>query len=320
MIALGTASHAQEIKLRWKFTPAESESYRLIQNAEIDLTLQSGRNLTTSVSREFEFVWKIADVAEDDSASIAVQVTDVRLHVVGPHGEETTFDSQGEEEPTGFAATLSPLFRTLMESEIKARLTSLGEVGDMEIPEDLQIVLASKPVGKALGTLGTERDMESLIDLATLEFPEEALPIDGQWSIEASHDLVSPGSENMGKNFVSEEVLDVEDSQQENAVGTLLGIYICRIESLEEKDGDQIATITIDPKTSYFQEEPDNRETEIVGQEGAGKILFNVTTGRLLSQELSQKLQLETSGGGQPATGVLRHELKVQRLNEALAD
>lgn len=280
----------QEVGFRWKFAEGDKESYRLTQTAKLDLTLTSGKEIETKVVRELDWSWEVKSVTEDGSATLAIQVNRIQLKVTGPTGDVTKFDSESEEEPRGFGASMAPLFRTLMKSELKAQLTTRGEIKSFEIPEDLELALSTKPVGKAVGTLGDKQDLLPLANLAMPVFPIDSRQTGELWEAEHSRDTVPFGS--------------------------TMATTVYKVDTVNDEEAEVIATFVPETKISFIGSDSGEPEALITEQQNSGKILFNVTTGRVESFESKEQLNLETNGGFQPATGKLLHEMKIEKIED----
>lgn len=291
LLAIASPAWAEDIPLRWKFTPGDSQLYRMTQTARMDFHLNSESDVVAEVQRVFEFQWSVDTVASDGTASISVQVSRVELRVVGPGGQETEYDTQSDQESRGFAATLAPLFKTLLESELKSQMNTRGELSQLEIPEDLQIVLSSKPAGKALGQLGSEDDFRSLLQLGLPALPEsDSSAVGQQWE---------------------------EDRQLEDvSFGLPRAHNVYRWETTRQHEGEQLAVIV--PTTSIHLNEPEGGEEGnlIAGQESSGELLFNLTSGRLQSSQLQMQLKLKSIDSGQPDGGTLEHTISFEQLDE----
>lgn len=292
LLAVTAAVQAQEESLRWRFTAGESQLYRMTQAAHLDLRLSPESDVVTEVRREFDFRWSVAAVEEDGSASIVVQVTRAALRVVGPGGQETEYDTQNDEQPHGYAATLAPLFKTLLESEIKARMNTRGELSELQIPDDLQIVLSSKPAGKALGHLGSEDDFRSLLQLGLPVLPEsESFAVGQQWE---------------------------EERQLANApLGSAETRNVYRWENVKEQEGERLAVIVPTISASLIDAVAGVEKDLITEQKTTGEILFDLTSGRPQSSQIELQLQLESDGDEQPVRSTLVHTVSFGQLDES---
>lgn len=299
LLAIAGPARAEDLPLRWKFAPGDSQRYLMTQTASLDLHLDGASGVVAEVHRVFDFEWSVESVAADGTASISVRVTRVALRVVGPGRQETEYDTQSVEESRGFAATLAPLFKTLLKSELKAEMNPRGELSQLQIPEDLQVLLDSKPPGKALGKLGSKDDFRSLLQLGLPAFPEsDSLAVGQQWE---------------------------EDRQLENvAIGKPTAHTVYQWESIRQHEGEQLAvivpTISIrltDSPLRLTDPIAGDQDTQIVGEKNTGEILFNLTAGRLQSSRIELQLELSTPDGGQSVYGTLVHTLAFERLDEA---
>ena len=291
MLAITGAARAEDGSLRWKFTPGDSQLYRMTQAARMDLHLDGESDIVSEVHRVFDFQWSVESVAADGTASIPVQVTRVRLPVVGPGGQETQYDSQSDQQSRGFALTLAPLFKTLLESELKAQMNSRGELSQLQIPEDLQKMLSSKPAGKALGQLGSKDDFQSLLRLGLPVLPEsDSSAVGQQWEEERKLENSPLGSPRAHNEY--------------------------RWEATRQLREEQLAVIVATTSISLNESEAGGEEALITGQESVGEILFNLTAGRLQSSQIEVQLELNSTDGGQPVSGTLVHTVSFEQLDE----
>jgi len=291
LLAITGSAWAEDGSLRWKFTPGDSQLYRMTQAARMDLHLDGESDIVTEVHRVFDFQWSVESVAADGTASISVQVTRVRLHVVGPGGQETQYDTQSDQQSRGFALTLAPLFKTLLESELKAQMNSRGELSQLQIPEDLQNMLSSRPAGKARGQLGSADDFQSLLRLGLPALPEsDSFAVGQQWK---------------------------EERKLENSpFGSPRAQNVYRWEATRQLQEEQLALIVPTTSISLNESAVGGEEALITGQESAGEILFNLTAGRLQSSQIEVQLELNSTDGGQPVSGTLVHTVTFEQLDE----
>ncbi len=286
------AARAEEAALRWQFQAGDSEDYRMTQTAALSLQLAADSQVVTEIHRVFDFHWSVQSVDPNGTATIAVQVTAVKLHVSGPGGQEADYDSQSPDEPRGFAAALATLFKTLLDSQLEAQVNPRAEVVHLEIPEDLQTVLRGKPAGKALGQLASSDDLESLARLGMPVLPDAAdFEVGNQW--------------------------EVQRTVETTPLGSMTAQATYRWDAIRELAGAQVARIV--PQTVFHFAEPAESQPAITvsEQSTSGEILFNLTAGRLESSTRQETISLSTQDGGQPTTGTLEHTLKFERLSNA---
>lgn len=291
VLAIVSVTRAEETTLRWRFQPGEKLDYRMMQTAKLDLTLAGGSKLVTKVERTFDFHWSVQSVDPNGMGTIAVQVTAVKLRVMGPGGQEAVYDSAGEEEPRGFAATLIPLFKALLNSELVARVSPRGALIDFEIPEDLETILRRKPAGKALGQLGSAADLESLLRLGLPELPDSDVTVGGQWEVERSVEV--------------------------GTLGPLVAHTTYHWESTRDENGEQLARIVATTTIRFVEPKEGAPVISSEQQLSSGEILFNLTAGRLESSARNEGMDLSIDEGGEPATGILEHTLTFDRIKEA---
>ena len=294
-LAFAGLAQAEDSPLRWKFTPGESQPYRMTQIARLDLNLGGASDIAAEVYRAFDFVWSVESVTADGTAIISVKVLRVTLKVIGPGDQETEYDTASDEISRGYAATLAPLFKALIESELKAEMNSRGELSELQISEELQIALNSKPAGKALGQIGSVDDFRSLLQLGLPVLPESDSFSEGQqWETDRKLEAVP---------FI---------------IPSAQTIY--QWESTRQVEGEQLAVIVPTTSIQMNPTEADEREEMITGQETSGEILFDLTAGRLQSSQVELQLELNSTNVGQSTKGTLVHTLSFEPLEEELSD
>lgn len=291
-LVVTSAARAEDTSLRWQFQPGDSQNYRMTQTAKLSLQLAADSQVVTEVSRVLDFHWSVQSVDPNGKATVAVQVTALKLHVAGPGGQVADYDSQSPDEPRGFAATLAQLFKTLLDSQLEAQVNPRAEVVQLEIPEDLQTVLRSKPAGKALGQLASADDLESLARLGMPVLPDAA-------------------------DFAVGDEWEVEHTVETAPLGSMTAQTTYRWDASRESAGDQVARIV--PQTEFRFAEPAEGEPELAAgeQSTSGEILFNLTAGRLESSSRQEKMSLSTKDGGEPTAGTLEHTLKFERMTNS---
>jgi len=294
-LVLVASAQAEDLPLRWKFTPGESQPYRMTQTAQLDLNLGGASDIAAEVNRVFDFVWSVESVADEGTAIISVNVSRVTLKVVGPGDQETEFDTESDEIARGYAATLAPLFKALIESELKAEMNSRGELSELQIPEELQIALNSKPAGKALGRIGSEDDFRSLLQLGVPVLPEsESFGEGEQWETNRKLETVPFG------------------------LPSVQTVY--RWETTRQAEGEQLAVIVPTTAIRLNAATADEHEEMITGQETSGEILFDLTAGRLQSSQVELQLELNSTNVGQSTKGTLVHTHSFEPREEELSD
>jgi hypothetical protein len=295
LFAMAVPAWAEDSALRWKFTPGESQLYRMTQTARMDLNLNGENDVAAELQRVFDFRWTVESVDDEGTASVSVQVTRARLNVVGPGGQQTEYDTKADQQTGGFAATLAPLFKTLIESDLKAEINARGELSELRISEDLEIVLSSKPAGKAVGQLGSADDLRSLLQLGLPLLPE-------------------------AESFAEGQQWEADSKPEGLALGSPRAHTVYRWDSTRDIDGQQLAVIM--PTTSIRLNEKATADGEdmIASQKSESEILFNLTTGRLHSSQAKLNLELNSTEGEKTTSGTLEHSLSFEPLDELQAN
>lgn len=286
-VLLTGAVQAEDAALRWRFRAGDAERYRMTQTAKLELQLVGDNKISTELERIFEFARTVQEVDPNGTATLAIRVSHVQLHVAGPGGQTADYDSAGESESQGFAGTLVPLFQMLMKSEIQAKINSRGELLEFQLPVDFEALLRSKPPGKAVGQVGSVADFESLAKLGLPPLPAQAdFAQGGQWQATRTVEL--------------------------EAVGPVVAETTYRWESTDERDANKIAKIV--PATIFRFPATEEGKSAVSSTDhmSSGQIHFNLSAGRLESLVSNDALTISTGSGA--AAGTLHHTLKVERV------
>jgi hypothetical protein len=270
LLAAGTTL-AQE--LRWKFKPSESLNYVLERNTEGKLTL-SGAEIAFTMGMVFDTTWKASSVAADGTANVDLTVDRIQVSMQSPLFGNMAYDSKSGEEPK------SPLWQQMkgvmagmLGNAFKAKISPLGQVTDIELPEALAKSLAAQEIGEnrrqGFGIGGNpfgEKGIKELIAKSVLVLPEKQ----GEWS--QSFDNVMPG------------------------LGTQTAETTFTAAGSEKKDGQELAKITAVTELSFEPEENPRAELEIMSQEASSTYFFDRAAGHLVSSSGTQQMGIEVSG------------------------
>ncbi len=284
---------AQNVPLQWKLVAGDRQSYRMKQEAHLDLRLGADNRMQTSMRRVLDLRRTIQDIYADGSAQFSLEVLRVQLTVEGPDEQPVQYDSQASEEPRGFAATLTPLFQTLLETKLAGTITPSGEITDLQIPEKLALILAQGPTGKTFGKTASANDLTMLASLGLTPLPSpEKLSIGHLWQ-QSQTIAIAP-------------------------LGPCTASTTYQLEKIRTQLSSKFAIVRPDVTVTLGNSsEHEESSVAIDEQSSSGEIVFDLTAGRLESSQIEQKITLRTRSEGSEAIGTLDQLLEIHRLPPA---
>jgi Family of unknown function (DUF6263) len=267
-----TAVQAQD--LRWKFKPDETLNYVLERGVEGKIVL-SGAEIAFTMGMTFDTSWKVASVADDGMASVELAVDRIQVSMNSPLFGNMVYDSKGGEEPKSPVwQQMKPVMNGMLAGPFKVKISPLGEVSDVALPEKLAKSLADQEIGEnrrqGFGIGGNpfgEKGIKELIAKSVLILPQAK---DGEWTQTFENALPGLGKQTAETKFT--------------AAGT------------EKKDGRELAKITSLTELVFEPEENPRAELEIMSQEAAGTYYFDREAGHLVSAEGVQQVGMEVTG------------------------
>ena len=269
-------ARAADAPLRWKFRAGEQLDYVMQREVEGKMNLM-GSELAFKMGMAFDVAWKIQSVAADGTAQADLTVDRVQLNMASPLGGDLKYDTKGEGKLSGpAAAMMGPVIEGMLGQPIKAKISSLGEVSDIVLPDKLQEVFKKQQAspnrqqGFGMGGTGfSERGIKELVTKSVLPLPAETgtdvtwkqhfenpIPRAGIQMTDITYSLAGPGTE----------------------------------------DGKPVTKIAAETELTFEPEENPMADVEIASQEGKSMFYFDTSAGRMLKAEGVQSFVMEISG------------------------
>lgn len=273
LVALVVAAARAE-DLRWKFTPDQTLNYVLDRGVEGKLVL-SGSDIVFKMGMTFDTTWKVASVSDDGTADVELTADRIQVNMSSPLFGKMAYDSKAGEEPAGPVwQQMKPVMNGMLGEAFKLKISPLGKVSDVVLPEKLKKSLAAQEIGEnrrqGFGIGGNpfgEEGIKELIAKSILILPESA---DGEWTQSFENAIPGLGTQSSETSF--------------SAAG------------METKDGRQLAKITSETELFFEPEENPRAELEIMAQEAKSTYYFDPAAGHLVSADGVQQVEMEISG------------------------
>ncbi|REK10484.1 MAG: hypothetical protein DWQ37_16505 [Planctomycetota bacterium] len=290
-LALLSVVAARAEELRWKFKDGEALNYVLKRGVDGKITL-SGAEIAFTLEMIFDTTWKATAVAEDGVADVDLTVDRIQIVMDSPLAGRMAYDSSAEKEPEGPVwAQMGPVMKGMLGQTFKTKISPLGKVSDIQLPEKLQDVLGKQEVGEnrrqGLGIGGNSfnaKGIKELIEQSVVPLPEEATA-EAEWS--RSFENAMPG------------------------MGTQFSETFFSYEGPEKVDGKELAKISGETEILFEPEENPRADLEIMAQESGATFLFDAQAGHLVKADGSQHLEMEITGP-QEVSQVITEKMSMQ--------
>jgi hypothetical protein len=262
---------------RWKFKQGESLNYVLERVADGQMKL-AGNPIGIKMGMTFDTTWKCTGVEADGSAQLEQTVDRVQISMASPLSGDIKFDSSAGATPSGpLGAMLGPMINGLLGQPIKVKISPLGKVSDIQLPEKLKAEFAKQAeVGQnrraGLGIGGnafSEDAIKKLLEQAVLPLPEKAE--DGVTWTQAFENVLP--------------MLGTEFAETTFSLG-----------GEETVDGKKLTKIDSKTELLFEPEENPRMEMEILEQESSSTAYFDNEAGHLVKSEGKQKAVKEITG------------------------
>jgi hypothetical protein len=270
----------------WRFEKGLKSRFRMTQSMQMTMTMPGGAQSSSTVTNVIDMSWVVDEVKDDGSAVITQKMDRMRMTVAAPDAEEVQFDSQSQEEPQGFAAMIAPMIRELTKASFVVTMTPLGEIKDVEIPEEAVKAIAAAPGAQLMGDMATADGLKNMIMRSAFAMPEELEP-GNEWA-----NTVEMAVPMLGKQIIKTTYRYVGPQERE-------GVHF---EAVEPK-----------LELSY---EGGSVTVNVTNQESSGEVLFNRDAGRLESTRLVHKMSLSIAAAGSTMDQSLEQNVEMRWVPE----
>jgi hypothetical protein len=276
VVALLASASAQSPP-RWKFKEGDSLNYVVERSAEGKVNL-TGAEFAFKMGMAFDTTWLVKSVAADGTASVEQTVDRIQISMSSPLAGNVAYDSKSTDKPaTGPVWTLlEPVVSGMLGQTFKVKISPLGKVTDIELPQKLVESFAKQRVGQnrqaGLGIGGnafTERGVKELITRSVVPLPETT---DKAVTWTQAFDNPIP--------FIGVQTAEIKYSLAGN----------------EMVDGKKLLKISAVTELTFEPEENPRAELEITSQEGSSVVYFDAEGGRMIKSNGSQASSMEMSG------------------------
>ncbi len=264
--------------LRWKFKSGDSFDYVIKRGTEGKMSLMGGGDLNFKIGMTFDVNWKVQSASDSGTGQLELVVDRIQLSMASPLGGDLNFDSSQAGELAGPAAVmLGPVIDGMLGQKFSLKVSPLGEVSDIQLPEKLAEVFkkqqTSQNRGQGFGPGGSgfsERGIKELITRSVLPLPEAAPSKDVTWKQHFENPIMKAGMQ----------MTDVTYSYAGD----------------DTADGKTLAKIAAQTELTFEPEENPMADIEITSQEGKSTFYFDAAAGKMTKAEGVQTFVMEITG------------------------
>ena len=258
------AHAADPVQLRYKFTPGKVDTYQTINKTKQDISV-NGQELSNTIDMTITATRGVEGQADD--GKYRVKSTNKGIKVQGDFGPagKYKYDSEAIEQDGGsvLSETLNPVFGSLASVEVTFTVSDRGEVGEVSgYAEAMQGVLQG-PAAAAFTGGGTDEAFKSSVSDTLPELPKDAVKVGDSWTI--PYDLNMKG------------------------LGTFKGKRTYTLDEVAEKDGHQVATISMEMELEGdidIKQGPAKVTGKFEITDSDAKYYLDLDTGRITSSDL----------------------------------
>jgi|GEM_PF-1082668 len=264
---------ANETPLVWKLQTGDQHQYRLTQTMDMEMTLgQAKRQLQTRLQQVLDMTWEVTEI-DAQAAALRLSVDRIQIDIIAPGQPEVHYDTASEKAPSGYAAILSPLLKTMTGQPFEACMTTRGEITSFKLPADFEKALKNTPQAGKRSALLSEVGFKNMLQQSSPVLPEsKGLKPGHAWTVKIATTKIPLGK------LQTETTYNYQGQRQVKE--TSLEVF-------------SLATVVKpDQQTGKVQ-------LEITEQAATGEVLFDRAAGRIKSSELRQELQLNFTTANQ---------------------
>lgn len=260
-----------QVELRYKHKAGEKRTYLTEQKMNMKMNVR-GMDIETKVDQTIEISWETKKVDDRGVADMEMRVDRVKMSL-DSFGGAFEVDSAALKDAKGpVEKVLNQVVATLATAKIKLRKDALGNISDVEIPEDVLKKLRDIPDAGA---------GESLNESTFRGMTEGG--------------IIFPMTIAKGKSWEQKQKIDLP-------VGKMTGETKYTYEGQEDRGDRKVEKIAFVPEMKL---EPDmNAKFKVAIKKGDGKgtVYFDNKTGTVLEQNMEVNMQMEIEVGGMAIT------------------
>lgn len=279
-LASGQTADTAQGQLRWKFQPGQVYNVLMTQNMKQDMQV-AGQPVHSTNNTKMTMRWIVEDVDQDGVATISQTMDRVQMEMEAPMIGKVVVDTDDETDTPGTAAQMAGMFRPMIGAKIKQKMSSRGEILEVNIPDEVLKGFKSSPMGQA----GMSAD--AIKDMTTKASP-----------------VLPPGQVEVGQTWSKQ-------GTSRSPVGAISIDNSFTYEGTTVKDDRLLHKIGLKMKMDF--EDGENKlgaKITVVDQDSNGTLYFDSDAGHLTGSELDQNMTMNVEVAGQKIVQKIEQTMK----------
>jgi len=262
LVVLAAQPVGAQTTLRWKFQPGETLNYQMNQKMDMKLKAPNApQPIGNKMTQTIDTTWVVGDVG-GDGAALTQKIERIRTTIESPLGK-FDYDSKDGKKPEGpVGQLLGPIFDALVGSQFTFKMTELGDVKDVKVPEKLVEALKKSPnMGSGMFS---EDNLKNMIVQSTLPLPAEPVTKGKSW----------------------EKTIEIPSEP----IGSITLDNTYTYDGPVSRPGGDFDKIDLKTKLDFKAKEGVPVVPKVTSQDAKGQFLFDRSKGRLSESDVTQKM------------------------------
>lgn len=271
--------------LSFKWENGESVKYLMTQDMIMNINAGPGGIMQSTTSQKMWMDWSVKSVENNGEALIAQGFDRITMSTKAPMGPGIEYDSDNDEAAVGMATLVAPMFDSLVKDPIDVVMLSTGEIGEIELSDEVAETIKQMP-----GGVGSTDMITQMIKQGSITFPSKPLEVGETWTQEA--ELMTP---QVGKMKVT-------------ATYTYNGP--------KEVEGKTLESITPSITMEMPEDANSTFKMDFKSKGSEGEILFDNEEGMVHSSNIKQIFDITITMQGQTITNEMIQTIELRQLTE----
>lgn len=272
--------------LTWKWTEGDTTRYLMTQSMQMTIMPAPGQEFKTKSLQKMLMTWNVGGQDEQGATKIDQSLDRIVMSSDGPMGQSFDYDSQDEEAPAGMAAMVAPMFDAMVKDGFTISMLPNGKIVDVQLSEGLAEAFKRLPGGSMSADMVTQMSQNG-----SLVFPDRELSPGDNWTQETGVNTPQIGKMTVTTTYTYNGTEQVDGRELESFTP-----------QIEIGTGDSAPTAAGMPKLDFST------------RGSSGKLLFDRETGRLVSSELNQEMEINVTVGEKSFTNVMEQTVAMREL------
>jgi hypothetical protein len=269
VVLLSAATAEAQTTLRWKFKPGDKLTY-VTEQSTTSVGNVMGMEFETKMTQLTDMTWSVKSVDSQGVADMVQIIERIRMNMETPFGN-FDYDSKENKPIEGpFGDAVGPVLGAMAGAEVSLKMDATGDIRDIKFPEKVLESVKDNPALAQFGQMFTEDGLKQMVQGGAGgvgAFPKSAISKGETWEKKA--EMKMP------------------------AIGTMVIATSSTYAGPDSRDGTKIEKIELKMNQTIEPAPGGMFEIKITSQDSKGAAYFDNAAGRLLAQEMNQKMKMQ---------------------------